>query len=177
MPDPSPPPDDPADRRADGAVLPLVYDELRRLAAARLADDPAGASLDPTALVHEAYLRLAAAGRWQSDRHYFHAAARTMRRILVDRARARAAAKRDHKCARTNLDTAPAGPDLDLVALDDALTVLATDDPQAAELVHLRFFAGRTRDQAAELLGISPRQADRVWAFARAWLYARVADS
>jgi RNA polymerase sigma factor (TIGR02999 family) len=155
--------------------LPAVYEELRRLAADRLAADPAGATLDPTALVHEAYLRLAA-GDWQSDRHYFHAAARAMRRILVDRARAKATRKRGGDRTRVNLDSTP-GQDVDYPALDDALTALADVDPQAAELVHLRFFAGRTRDQAAQLLGISPRQADRVWAFARAWLYARLADS
>ena len=158
--------------------LPAVYDELRRLAAARLAADPAGATLDATALVHEAYLRLAGAGSWASDRHYFHAAALAMRRILVDRARAKAATKRGGDFARIDLDAAHAsGPDTDLVALDDALTALAAEDPQAAELVHLRFFAGRTRDQAADLLGISPRQADRLWAFARAWLFARLSDS
>jgi RNA polymerase sigma factor (TIGR02999 family) len=157
--------------------LPAVYDELRRLAADRLAADPAGATLDPTALVHEAYLRLARVGGWQSDRHYFHAAARAMRRILVDRAREKAALKRGGDRDRVELETTPRGANPDLVALDDALTALAAADPQAAELVHLRFFAGRTRDQAAELLDISPRQADRLWAFARAWLYARLTDS
>ena len=159
--------------------LPAVYDELRRLAAARLAADPAGATLDATALVHEAYLRLADGGaRWESDRHYFHAAALAMRRILVDRARAKAAEKRGGDRVRVDLDAAPAaGPDSDLVALDDALTALAAEDQQAADLVHLRFFAGRTRDEAAALLGISPRQADRVWAFAKAWLFAQLSDS
>lgn len=159
-------------------LLPAVYDELRRLAAAQLAADPAGATLDATALVHEAYVRLAGAGSWESDRHYFNAAALAMRRILVDRAREKAALKRGGDRDRVSLDDATAvRPDPNLLALDDALTALAAEDPQAAELVHLRFFAGRTRDQTATLLAISPRQADRVWAFAKAWLYARLSDS
>jgi RNA polymerase sigma factor (TIGR02999 family) len=152
-----------------------VYAELRAFAADRLAHDPAGATLDATALVHEAYVRLADHG-FTSDRHFFHAAALAMRRILVDRARAKSAQKRDagHRVPLPDVATEET---VDLVALDDALTALAAEDEQAAELVHLRFFAGRTRDESAALLGISPRQADRLWAFAKAWLFRRLSDS
>lgn len=152
-----------------------VYDELRALAAHRLADDPAGWSLGATALVHEAYLKLHGRALWESDRHYFHAAAQAMRRILVDRARAAKADKRGGRAATELPDVPTAGP-VDYIALDDALNVLASEDPDAAELVHLRFFAGRTRDESAALLGISPRQADRLWAFAKAWLFSRISE-
>ena len=124
--------------------LDAVYDELRALAAHRLADDPAGWSLGATALVHEAYLKLHAKALWESDRHYFHAAAQAMRRILVDRARAAKANKRGGERSREPLSDI-AGSPVDSISLDDALTVLASEDPPAAELVHLRFFAGRTR--------------------------------
>lgn len=156
--------------------IAAVYDELRALAQHRLAGDPAGWSLGATALVHEAYLKLHGKALWESDRHYFHAAAQAMRRILADRARAEKAAKRGGGRTSTELPDVPTAASVDYVALDDALTVLATEDPDAAELVQLRFFAGRTRDESAALLGISPRQADRLWAFAKAWLFSRLSE-
>jgi RNA polymerase sigma factor (TIGR02999 family) len=165
-------------RRTSDAV-PVVYEELRRLAASHLAREAVGQTLSPTSLVHEAYLRLAATNHWESDRHFFNAAAQAMRRILVDRIRSKRAEKRGGQRLRIDFDQAaheqPADA-LDLVALDDALTALASEDALAAELVELRFFVGRTRDQAAQLLDISPRQADRVWAFAKAWLYHRLGE-
>lgn len=153
-----------------------VYDELRALAEHRLAGDPAGWSLGATALVHEAYLKLHGKALWESDRHYFHAAALAMRRILVDRAREAKAEKRGGDRAAVEMPDVPTAGPVDYIALDDALTVLADEDPAAAELVHLRFFAGRTRDESAALLGISPRQADRLWAFAKAWLFSRLSE-
>ena len=165
------------DRQAAGQLLPLVYDELRRLAGARLAREAPGQTLQPTALVHEAYLRLVGGdpGRpWQGRAHFFAAAAESMRRILVENARRKARRKRGGGRPRADLDPdqlAAPGADADLLALDDALTRLAARDPQAAELVKLRHFAGLTVPQAAEVLGVSPRTADRLWAYARAWLF------
>src|SRR5215468_10091157 len=161
---------------ADG-LLPLVYDELRKLAAARLAGEAPGNTLDATALVHEAYLRLvgpADADRWDGRGHFFAAAAEAMRRILVEAARRKRREKHGGDRNRIDLDAAqPAAPEPrdDLVALDAALTRLATVDPQAAKLVELRHFTGLSIHEAAQALGIAPRTADRVWAFARAWLH------
>jgi RNA polymerase sigma factor (TIGR02999 family) len=151
-------------------ILPLVYDELRRLAAARLASE-GRESLDPTALVHEAWLRLANAPvQWQDRSHFFRTAATAMRRILVDRARAKLAEKRDGG-ARVELADFPAPvPDGRLLALDEALERLALAKPDHARLVELRFFAGLSGDEAAAGLGISPATADRMWRYARAWL-------
>lgn len=165
-------------RNSDDAV-PIVYEELRRLAAAHLSQEPAGQTLTATALVHEAYLRLAATSGWTSDRHFFNAAALAMRRILVDRARARRSEKRGGQLHRHELHDSVRDPvdRLDLLEFDEALEALAEVDAVAAELVHLRFFAGLTRDRAAKLLDISPRQADRVWAFAKAWLFERVGSA
>ena len=157
--------------------IDAVYDELRALAAHRLADDPAGWSLGATALVHEAYLKLHGKALWESDRHYFHAAAQAMRRILVDRARASLCLKRGGGQLPVAFSDAPALARVDFIALDDALTLLSVDDPAAAELVHLRYFAGRTRDESARLLGISPRHADRLWAYAKAWLFERLSEN
>jgi RNA polymerase sigma factor (TIGR02999 family) len=164
------------DPRAAEHLLPLVYDELRRLAAARLAAEAPGRTLEATALVHEAYLRLvdvARAQHWNSRRHFFAAAAEAMRRILVEQARARGSLKRGGGRERLDLDdltvASPDRPD-DLLALDEALTRLAAAEPQAAELVHLRYFAGRTMGEAADLLGLSLRSAHRLWAYAKAWL-------
>jgi RNA polymerase sigma factor (TIGR02999 family) len=157
-------------------LLPLVYAELRRLAAAQLAREAPGQTLQPTALVHEAYLRLATAdGSAPRDRNsYLIAAATAMRRILIDRARARKAEKRGGGRGRADLDpdqvAAPEPPD-DLLALDEALTRLAAKDPRKAKLVELRYFAGLTLDEAASALDVSPATADRDWAFARAWLH------
>jgi RNA polymerase sigma factor (TIGR02999 family) len=165
------------DAQAAGQLLPLVYDELRKLAAARMAEEAPGNTLNATALVHEAYLRLVGpqdAPRWDSRGHFFAAAAEAMRRILVDSARRKQRDKHGGGRDRIDLDAAgPAAPDPrdDLVALDAALTRLAGVDPQAAKLVELRHFTGLSVHEAAQALGISPRSADRVWAFARAWLH------
>jgi RNA polymerase sigma factor (TIGR02999 family) len=165
------------DRRAAAELLPLVYDELRMLAAARMAAESPDHTLQATALVHEAYLRLvgpADAVRWDGRGHFFAAAAEAMRRILVDAARRKRREKHGGDWGRVGLDEAqPAAPDPrhDLVALDEALTRLAAEDPQAARLVELRHFAGLSVPEAARALGVSPRTADRLWAFARAWLH------
>jgi|SRR5579863_5761446 len=170
------------DIRAADLLFPLVYDALRKLAAARLADEDPGQTLQPTALVHEAYLRLVDtnAQRWNSRGHFFAAAAEAMRRILVDRARKRDSAKHGGGRVREPLDEArvmaPAVGE-DLIALDEALTQLAARDAEAAELVKLRFFGGLTSAQAAEALGISPRSADRVWTYARTFLLAALQES
>jgi RNA polymerase sigma factor (TIGR02999 family) len=158
-------------------LLPLVYDELRKLAAARMAEEAPGNTLNPTALVHEAYLRLvgpADAARWDNRGHFFAAAAEAMRRILVEGARRKRREKHGGDRRRIDLDAAQpaaADPRHDLVALDAALAKLAAEDPQAAKLVELRHFIGLSVAEAAQALGISPRTADRVWAFARAWLH------
>jgi RNA polymerase sigma factor (TIGR02999 family) len=171
------------DHRAAADLLPLVYDELRKLAAARMASESPDHTLQPTALVHEAYLRLvgpADGSRWDGRGHFFAAAAEAMRRILVDAARRKRREKHGGGWGRISLDAAqPAAPDPhhDLIALDTALTRLAAEDPQAARLVELRHFAGLSVPEAARALGISPRTADRVWAFARAWLHRELADS
>jgi RNA polymerase sigma factor (TIGR02999 family) len=165
------------DPRAAGQLLPLVYDELRKLAAARMAEESPGNTLNATALVHEAYLRLvgpADAARWDSRGHFFAAAAESMRRILVEAARRKQREKHGGDRLRIELDACePAAPDPrhDLIALDAALTRLAVEEPQAAKLVELRHFAGLTVAEAAQALGIAPRTADRLWAFARAWLH------
>jgi RNA polymerase sigma factor (TIGR02999 family) len=165
------------DRKAAAELLPLVYDELRALAAARMAAEAPGHTLNPTALVHEAYLRLVGPAddvRWENRGHFFAAAAEAMRRILVEAARRKGRGKHGGGRTRVGLDEAqPAAPDDgdDLVALDAALSRLAAEDPQAARLVELRYFAGLSVPEAAEALGVSPRTADRLWAFARAWLH------
>jgi RNA polymerase sigma factor (TIGR02999 family) len=162
--------------RAAAALLPLVYEELRKLAAQRLAHEGPNQTLQATALVHEAYLRLVASQpslEWNGRGHFFAAAALAMRRILVENARRKKRLKRGGDIGREELDpsklVAAETPE-DLVALDEALVQLAAVDPRAAELVNLRYFAGLTIPQAAELLGVSPRSADFLWAYARAWL-------
>jgi RNA polymerase sigma factor (TIGR02999 family) len=161
-------------------LLPLVYDELKKLAAARLAHELPGQTLQPTALVHEAYIRLVNARQaqgWQSRGHFFAAAAEAMRRILVDGARRKRREKHGGARKRVSLDdVAPETPDFrhDLLALDAALTRQTAEDSQAARLVELRHFAGLSVAEAAQVLGISARTADRVWAFARAWLHREV---
>jgi RNA polymerase sigma factor (TIGR02999 family) len=171
------------DRRAAAELLPLVYDELRTLAAARMSDEAPGQTLQPTALVHEAYLRLIGPAdglRWDNRGHFFAAAAEAMRRILVDAARRRQREKHGGGRHRVDLDAVPAAapnPRDDLVALDAALTRLAAEDAQAARLVELRHFAGLTVADSARVLGISPRTADRVWAFARAWLHRELTQN
>jgi RNA polymerase sigma factor (TIGR02999 family) len=168
------------DPQAANELLPLVYGELRRLAAQKMAHEKPGQTLDATALVHEAYLRLvdtAQAQHWNSRGHFFAAAAEAMRRILVDNARRKHRGKHGGGRARVDLDglevAAPERRD-DLLALDEALSQLAATEPQAAELVKLRYFAGFTTRQAAEALGISPRTADFLWAYARSWLLAKI---
>jgi RNA polymerase sigma factor (TIGR02999 family) len=157
-------------------LLPLVYGELRRLAAQKLTQEKSGQTLQPTALVHEAYLRLVDAEdaqSWNSRGHFFAAAAEAMRRILVENARRKRSLKRGGGTIRCDLDEgrlAAPQPNEDLLALDEALNRLAAADPKAAELVQLRYFAGLALPDAAEALGISPRTAGRLWAYARAWL-------
>jgi RNA polymerase sigma factor (TIGR02999 family) len=170
------------DRRAASELLPLVYDEMRKLAAAKMASEVPGHTLNATALVHEAYLRLvASSGRnsgesdphFEGRSHFFAAAATAMRRILIERARRKKriihGGGRKRQELHPDLVAAPA-PDDDLLALDAALAKLAEHDPVKARLVELRYFAGLTGDQAAQVLGISPKTADRYWVYARAWV-------
>ncbi len=162
------------DRRAAAQLLPLVYDELRKLAAARMAAEAPGHTLDATALVHEAYLRLVGDQLFDGRGHFFAAAAEAMRRILVDHARTRMAAKRGaQRQVTVDLDRlSGSDPDDDILAVHEALDRLATVDPRIAKLVSLRYFGGRTLRAAADDLGIAPRTADAWWAYARAWLAA-----
>jgi RNA polymerase sigma factor (TIGR02999 family) len=171
--------DDPA---ASEHLLPLVYDELRRLAAARLANEKPGQTLQATALVHEAYLRLISAQAdrdWDSRGHFFAAAAEAMRRILVERARRRASVKHGGGRRRLVLDDqliVDDEPGDELLALDEALAELERHDTQAAQLVKLRYFAGLSHQDAAEAMKITRRVADGLWLVAKAWLYNRLAD-
>ncbi|GAB5406996.1 MAG: ECF-type sigma factor [Aureliella sp.] len=169
---------DQGDLAAPEKLLPLVYDELRRLAAGKMGRESSGHTLQATALVHEAYVKLVGSGPARSfndRRHFFAAAATAMKRILVDRARAKNATKRGGNLQREMLpDVAAALPNEELLALAEALEKLKIDDPLKAELVELRYFVGMTGDEAAETLGISPSSADRHWAFARAWLQNEV---
>ncbi len=191
---------DSGDPQAAEQLLPLVYDELRKLAAARLAQEKPGQTLQSTALVHEAYLRLVGmdsvfgtqgsangeqgtenkveAGNWNSRGHFFGAAAEAMRRILVEQARRKQALKRGGERDRIELGDLPAeesGSVADLLALDQALTEFAAVDARAAELVKLRYFAGLTGAEAAQSLGMSARTADRTWLYARTWLLKKLA--
>ena len=164
------------DPQAAEQLLPLVYDELRKLAAAKLAQEKPGQTLQATALVHEAYLRLVdvdKAQHWNSRGHFFAAAAEAMRRILVDNARRKQSSKHGGGRQRLDLDDfagATSERSDDVLAIDEALAGLAAADPQAEKLVKLRYFAGLTIPQAAEVLGVSARSADYLWAYARAWL-------
>ena len=170
------------DARAAERLLPLVYEELRELAAQKLANEKPGQTLQATALVHEAYLRLVdqeSAQQWNSRGHFFAAAAEAMRRILVENARRRRSSKRGGNFKRIDLSAAAPsaeGKPLDLVALDDALQQLEKQAPEKAELVKLRFFAGLSIPEAAETLGVSPATAKRHWTYARAWLYGQLKD-
>jgi RNA polymerase sigma factor (TIGR02999 family) len=161
------------DGHAASQLLPLVYDELRRLAAVKLAQEKPGQTLNATALVHEAYLRLTGEQQFTNRRHFFAAAAEAMRRILVENARRKHRYRHGGDLQRQELqpdNIASPEPDEELLALDVALAKLAQHDPLKARLVELRYFAGLTGDQAAEVLDISPSTADRHWVFARAWL-------
>jgi RNA polymerase sigma factor (TIGR02999 family) len=170
------------DPQAASRLLPLLYDELRRLAAQQLVGEKPGQTLNATALVHEAYLRLAGQANEQefaNRRHFFAAAAQAMRRILVENARRKRRLKHGGGRNRQPLDadSLPAPePQQDLVALDEALEQLAAKEPMKAKLVELRSFGGLTLDEAAAVLGISPSTADRHWSYARAWLYRRLRD-
>jgi RNA polymerase sigma factor (TIGR02999 family) len=168
------------DPKAAEQLLPLVYDQLRRLAARRLSQERPGQTLQATALVHEAFLRLVdadCARRWENRRHFFAAAAEAMRRILIENARRKRSARHGGGRARVDLDEADlvsrAEPD-ELLDLDDALAVLSGEDPDAAQLVRLRLFAGLSVEQAAEVLGVSRAGAYQQWTYARAWLNARL---
>jgi RNA polymerase sigma factor (TIGR02999 family) len=163
------------DPRAAEQLFPLVYDELRKLAARKMAGEKPGQTLDATALVHEVYLRMVdvnEAGRWQSRGHFFRVAADVMRHILVDRARRRQSQKRGGTRKRVALDEASftGAKESEVLAVSEALTALAAVDPKAAELVKLRYFVGLSIPDAAEVLNIGARSADRLWAYARAWL-------
>jgi RNA polymerase sigma factor (TIGR02999 family) len=169
------------DERAADRLLPLVYDELRKLAARWLAQEQPGQALQATALVHEAYLRLVGSRceeGWESRGHFFAAAAEAMRRILVEAARRKGRLKHGRGRRRVDLDSGclvSEAPSLDLLAVDEALSRLAEAEPAKAELVKLRFFAGLTMPEAAAALGISLATAERHWTFAKAWLYAELA--
>jgi RNA polymerase sigma factor (TIGR02999 family) len=167
------------DRQAAADLLPLVYDELRKLAALKLAGEKPGQTLDATALVHEAFLRLVGDQQFDGRGHFFAAAAEAIRRILVEQARRRQAAKRGGGLKREEADAdrlaAPA-PDDELLALHEALDRFAESHPEKAELVKLRYFAGLSADQAAAVVGVSASTADRHWAYARAWLKRAMSD-
>jgi RNA polymerase sigma factor (TIGR02999 family) len=176
---------DQGDPQAADQLLPLVYDELRRLAAARLAHEKPGQTLQATALVHEAFVRLvggataAEARSWNGRHHFFGAAAEAMRRILVESARRKNRLKHGREHERVDLDSGcwvSEAPSLDLLALDEALTKLAESEPAKAELVKLRYFAGLTMPEAAAALNISLATAERYWTFAKSWLYSELAD-
>jgi RNA polymerase sigma factor (TIGR02999 family) len=173
------------DSRATERLLQIVYEELRNLAAAKLAHEKPGQTLQPTALVHEAYLRLVARGNgsarraqhWESRAHFFAAAAEAMRRILIENARRKRRQKRGGALRRVQLDPAQlsyASPADDLLDLNDALDGLAAEDPQAAQFVKLRYFAGLSIEEAAEMVGLSRSAACEHWAYARAWLHRRL---
>ena len=167
------------DRQAAADLLPLVYGELRQLAAAKLAREQAGHSLDATALVHEAFLKLVGDQKFDGRGHFFAAAAEAMRRILVDQARARKALKRGGEAGRVAVEPdqiAAPTPDDELLALNEVLDRLSVDFPDHAALVKLRYFAGFSADETAAALGISPSTADRRWAFTRAWLKRAMGD-
>ena len=173
---------DRGERDASERLLPLVYGELRKLAARRMSQEPAGQTLQATALVHEGFVRLVDVEhqqQWKSRGHFFGAAAEAMRRILVENARRKRRLKRGGDAERVDLDADQIeAPEIkhDLLALDEALERFAEHDPAKCELVKLRFFAGLTIEQAADVLGISTSTADRHWSFARAWLYRQISD-
>ena len=171
------------DAGAAEQLLPLVYEELRRLAAARLAMERPGHTLQATALVHEAFVRLVDvhnAQQWNSRAHFFAAAAEAMRRILIDHARFKQRLKRGGGTKRSDVEDIPIYADNireDLISLDDALKKLVVEEPKAAQLIQLRYFVGLTSAEAAEALEISPRTADRLWHYARAWLHREINGS
>jgi RNA polymerase sigma factor (TIGR02999 family) len=171
------------DPQAAAQLLPLVYDELRQLAAQKLAHEKPGQTLDATALVHEAYLRLAGTGdppRWNDRVHFYAAAAEAMRRILIDNARKKKSEKRGGQQQRVEWHDdieAPAKPTDDLLAIDEALTQLAKEDAESAQLVKLRFYAGLSVEEAADVLGVARATAYRTWNYAKAWLRTKLGDT
>jgi RNA polymerase sigma factor (TIGR02999 family) len=171
---------DQGDPHAAGQLLPLVYDELRRLAAQKLAHEAPGQTLQPTALVHEAYLRLVGDQHFDNRRHFFATAAEAMRRILVEAARKKRRQKHGGQFHRADLDVAFLAapiPQDDILALDEALTKLAAEDPFKAQLIQLRFFGGLSNEEAAEILGVAAVTAKRHWRYARAWLHREVSGT
>jgi RNA polymerase sigma factor (TIGR02999 family) len=167
------------DAKSTDELLPVVYNELRRLAAHKMANEPAGHTLQPTALVHEAWLKLVAppAQSWQNRAHFFGAAAEAMRRTLIARARRKSRQRRGAGAAHLDVDEleiASPAPDDQLLALNEALDRFAALEPQQAELVKLRYFVGMTIEEAAEVLGISQATAKRWWAYSRAWLFNEI---
>jgi len=167
------------DRAAFEEMVPLVYDDLKRVAGRNLRNERHSPTLNCTALVHEAYLRLVSQDRteWTGRRHFFAAAAGVMRRILVEHARQRLAAKRGSGAPHEPLDRAVSvalEPDLDVLAIDEALTELARGDPLSAQVVELRCFGGLSIEETADVIGASPSSVTRTWSFARAWLYRRL---
>jgi len=167
------------DPRAAGELLPLVYDELRRLAALKMAGEAAGHTLQPTALVHEAWLRLAGSSQqpWQNRAHFFGAAAEAMRRILVEHARRKHSLKRGGGIERMELNESAlvlSVPPDELLAVHEALDKLAAEDPAAAELVKLRYFVGMTMEETASALGMPKRTAEDLWTYARVWLHREI---
>jgi RNA polymerase sigma factor (TIGR02999 family) len=171
---------DAGDPQASARLLPLVYDELRGLAAQKLAHEKPGQTLDATSLVHEAYLRLVGAGdspRWKDRSHFYAAAAEAMRRILIDNARKKKSEKRGGQQRRVechdNIET-PAKPTDDLLAIDEALSLLAAEDAEAAQLVKLRFYAGLSVEDAADVMGLARATAYRTWNYAKAWLRTKL---
>ena len=165
--------------KAAGELLPLVYDKLREVAAAKMAREPAGHTLQPTALVHEAYIRLLGQEwqQWQNSRHFFSAAAEAMRRILVERARKKARQKRGGGLQRLDIERVTVAAEEDeetVLFVDDALEKLSKKDPTCVELIKLRFFAGISNHEAAKMLGLAERTAKRNWAYARAWLASEI---
>jgi RNA polymerase sigma factor (TIGR02999 family) len=167
------------DGRASEELLPLVYDELRRLAAARMAQEAAGQTLQPTALVHEAWLRLVGDGdrTWQNRAHFFGAAAEAMRRILIENARRKSRLKRGGNRQRLNIDDlelAATTPDDKVLLIDEALEKLQVEDPEKARVVVLKFFGGLTNQEVAEGMGVNERTVERHWAYAKAWLFQTI---
>ena len=169
------------DVRASEELLPLVYQELRRMAAGRMAQEAAGHTLQPTALVHEAWLRLVSDGdrSWQNRAHFFGAAAEAMRRILIERARRKSRLKRGSgqvPLEISELEIAAALPDDKILLVDEALEQLKNEDPERARIVVMKFFGGLTNEQVAEVMGVNERTVRRQWTFAKAWLYDRLSS-
>jgi RNA polymerase sigma factor (TIGR02999 family) len=167
------------DKHASEQLLPAVYDELRRLAAARMSQEAAGNTLQPTALVHEVWLRLVGGQKqsWENRAHFFGAAAEAMRRILIERARSKSRLKRGSGQALldiANLDVIAAMPDDKVLLVDEALEQLKLEDPEKAKIVLLKFFAGLTNEQTAEIMNVNERTVRRQWEFAKAWLFERI---